>query len=101
MATFKTSGLDDLQKDLKKLSGKRKVSFDKLFTPAFMRKYTRFRSIDALLEAGGFHADTNAAFDAIPQRELDAHIAKVTKFRNWEAMLEEAAAEYVLNQLDF
>lgn len=108
MAKTRIDGLDQLQRDLKKLdrnakklSGKHSVPLDELFTASFMRKYTKFRSIDALLEAGGFHASTDKEFDAIPQTELDAHIAKTTKFRNWDAMLDEAVDEYVSAQLGF
>ena len=102
------NGLDKLQCDLqrmqknaKKLNGKQEVSFDKLFTKPFMVKYTRYSSIDALLEAGGFHARTNEEFDAIPEKELDAHIRKTTKFKSWEDMLGEATEQYVLKQLGF
>lgn len=108
MAKVKVKGLDDLQKDLnrmqqnaKKLNGKQKVSFDKLFTRSFMLKYTRYSSIDALLEAGGFHAGTTEEFDAIPEKELDAHIRKTTKFKSWEEMLGEATDQYVTSQLGF
>lgn len=108
MAGFKTNGLDDLQRDLRrmqenarKLNGKQKIPFDKLFTRAFMLKHSRYSSIDALLEAGGFSAKTNREFDAIPQKELDAHIAKVTKFKSWEDMLNKAMDEYVDKQLGF
>ena len=108
MAGFKVDGLDDLERDLRNLqrnaqrmSGKQQVSFDKLFTRSFMRKYTRYSSIDALLEAGGFSVKTDKEFDAIPQKELDAHIAKTTDFGSWDEMLGEATEQYVLNQLGF
>ena len=108
MAKIKFDGLDDLQRDLRrlqqnaqKLSGKKQVSFSELFTRAFMQKYTRYSSLDALLEAGGFQARTNDEFDAIPQKELDAHIAKTTKFKNWEEMLNEATSQYITRQLGF
>lgn len=108
MGTMDFRGLDDLQKSLrrmeqnaKKLNGTQKISFDKLFTSAFMRKYTHYSSIDALLKAGGFQASTNEEFESIPEKELDAHIAKCTKFKSWKAMLDEATEQYVLNQLGF
>ena len=108
MAGIKSNGLDDLQRDLhklqqnaRKMSGKHSVSFDKLFTRSFMLKYSRYSSIDALLEAGNFHAKTNAEFEAIPEKELDAHIAKVTKFKTWDEMLSKATDEYVTRQLGF
>lgn len=108
MAGFKNSGLDKLQRDLKrmqqnakKLDGKQQIPFDNLFTRSFMQKHTRYSSIDALLDAGGFHARNNAEFDAIPEKDLDAHIRKTTKFKSWEDMLGEATEEYVRKQLGF
>lgn len=108
MAKFDNRGLDQLGRELKKmqqnarrLSGKQDVSFDKLFTRSFMLKHSRYSSLDALLEAGGFQAKTNKEFEAIPEKELDAHIAKNTKFKSWDAMLEEAVDQYVTTQLGF
>ena len=108
MGKIEFKGLDKLQKDLqrmernaKKLHGTQNIPFEKLFTPAFMRKYSSYSSIDALLKAGGFQADTNEEFESIPQKELDAHIAKSTKFKSWQAMLDEAAEQYILSQLGF
>lgn len=104
MAKISFDGLDKLQRDLKKmeqnarkLNGRREVPLKDLFTTAFMRKHTRFLSLDALLKAGGFHV----AFDEIPRRELDSHIAKVTKFKSWDDLLDAAITEYAMNQLGF
>lgn len=108
MAGFKIDGLDKLQRDLKrmeqnarKLNGKHSIPFDKLFTKSFMKKYTRYSSIDDLLEAGGFQAKDDKEFDAIPTKELNAHIAKVTKFKSWEDMLDEAVQQYIDDQFGF
>lgn len=108
MSGIKMDGLDDLkrelnrmQKNARELGGKHEVPFNQLFNRAFMRKYTRFASLDELLEAGGFHARTNDEFEAIPENELDAHIAKCTKFKSWEAMLQEATEQYALSKLGF
>lgn len=107
MAKIKFDGLDQLSKDLKKLeqnakklNGK-KIPLQELFTTAFMRKYTKYSSIDALFKAGGFIIESDADLEAIPQKELDAHIAKNTKFRSWDKMLDEAADQYITKQLGF
>lgn len=106
MATFEMHGLDKLQKDLKKLQenakkleGNREVPFSELFTASFMSKYTPFPSIDELLDAGGFHAETSEDFEAIPEDALDAHIAATTKFKSWDDMVGEATQEYITKQL--
>lgn len=106
MARMRFDGLDKLSRDLKKmeqnakrLEGRHEVSFSELFTASFMRRHTRFSSIDELLEAGGFQGRTQEEFDAIPTSELDAHIAKVTKFRSWDELLSEAVGDYAMKQL--
>lgn len=108
MAGFEFTGLDDLQQDLEQmqqaiedLGEEREVSFEELFTEEFMEENTDFSSIDDLLEAGGFHADTNEEFEAIPEDELDAHVAKTTRFETWEEMLSEATEQYISEQLGF
>ena len=108
MSGIKIDGLDDLQRELnrmqknaRELNGKHEIPFNQLFDRAFMRRYTRFASLDELLEAGGFHARTNDEFEAIPEKELDAYISKCTNFKSWEAMLQEATDQYVLSKLGF
>lgn len=66
-----------------------------------MEENTHYSPFGDLLEAGGFHADTNEEFDSIPESELDAHIARTTKFDSWESMLEEATDQYVTRKLGF
>lgn len=108
MAVFKVDGLDDLQHELQQLEQNvqeltdgQDISFAELFTKSFMRKYTRFSSIDDLLDAGGFHAETNEEFDAIPETELDMYIANTTEFDSWEDMLNKAVEEYLLKNIKF
>ena len=106
--SFKIEGLDKFQNQLKKiekgvkeLSGTHKVSFDKIFTTSFMKKYTNFATIDELLTSGGFNAETNEEFEAIPEDELDKHIAAKTKFDCWNDMHEEAVNQYISRKLGF
>lgn len=106
--SIKIEGLEDFQKQIeqmqknsKELHGFHNVPLTKLFTPAFMRNYTKFSSFSALLDAGGFHIKNPADFNSIPQKKLDAHIAKTTKFKTWDEMLEKATALYVSKKLGF
>lgn len=108
MSTIQFDGLDSLQRELEKLAqsaselnGEMEVPFSELFSQSFMLEYTDFSSIDALLEAGGFHAETDEEFEAIPESELDVHIAKVTRFGSWEEMLGEATEQYFIGRLGF
>lgn len=106
--SIKLEGFDELEKRLKqfqknanKLAGTSNVSFDKLFTPAFMSKYTDFSSFEELLEKGGFVVNSQEDFENIPDDEFDQHIHKNTKFDKWEDMLGKAMELYVASQLKF
>lgn len=108
MAGIKFDGLDDfidnleqLAQNAQELDGEHEVPLSELFTQAFMEENTHYSSFGDLLEAGGFHADSAEAFDSIPESELDAHIARTTKFDSWESMLEEATGQYVTRKLGF
>ena len=108
LAGFEIAGFDKLQHELERmqqtlenLEGEHTVPFDVLFTEEFMRGNTCYSSFDELLEAGGFQATTNKEFEAIPEKELDAHIAKTTKFKSWEDMMDEAVSLYLDTQLGF
>lgn len=103
---FEIKGLDDfqrnlknLQKNMQKLHGKREVSFDTLFAPAFMRKYTKFSSIDELFEKSGFKVDSNEDLEKIPDAPWDEYIAANTRFRNWKEMLDTAGKAYGEKQM--
>lgn len=108
MSGFKIEGIDELQKQLqqmeravKELDGTHEVSFSELFTLAFMQKYTQYSTFDELLEAGGFHVETQEDFEAIPDALFDAHIASVTKFNTWEEMLGQATEDYISKKMGF
>ena len=108
MASFKITGLDKLEKQLKQmkkgakeLSQTNQVPFDELFTDSFMRKYTAFSSIDELLDAGGFKVESSEDFESIPDAELDKHIASNTNFKSWEDMLGEAVSLFAAKKLGF
>ena len=90
------TGFDELEKELrrlernaKELSQTTEVSFNELFTAAFMNKHTSYSSIDELLDAGGF------------DEALDQFVSKVTSFSTWEEMLSEATSEYAARKLGF
>ena len=64
-----------------------------------MRARTRFASFEAMLKASPFKAETAEDFKAIPDAQWDAFIRKETRFRSWEAMQQEAGAEWAKAQL--
>lgn len=104
--SFKITGLkefqkklDDLERKAKALHGEHEVSFAELFNVSFMRQYTNFDSMDALIEAGGFKVDNADDFKAIPEQEWDDHISKTTRFGNWQEMMEQASTDWAKKQL--
>lgn len=108
MAKFKMKGFDKLQKELKSMERKAKelekgvtVSFGELFNPLFMQKHTIFNSFEEFLSEGNFIVNTQEDFEAIPEQDLDTHVAHKTKFENWAEMSEQAAGEYAMKQLGF
>lgn len=106
MSSLKITGFDELEKQLRQLDegakdlGKtEQVSFEELFSASFMQKHTSFSSVDELFSAGGFKVESQEDFDAIPDVELNKHIAANTNFENWEDMLDEATTQYVTQKL--
>jgi hypothetical protein len=106
--TFKITGLNEFQKKLNELqrkaealNGEHQVSFSELFNASFMHRHTSFESLEVLIEAGGFKVETMDDFKAIPDQKWDQHIAKTTKFSNWQEMMNEAGSEWGKKQLGF
>lgn len=108
MSQFKIKGLDKLQKQLKNIERAAKelekgenVSFDVLFNPSFMRKNTQFNTFEDFLTDGNFVVNSQEDFEAIPDKDIDDHVSKTTKFNNWQEMLDTAATEYTIKKLGF
>jgi len=93
------SGLDEFHRKLKSLDGTNRVSFAELFDRNFMVAHTNFSSFEDLLEAGGYDANSEEDFLAIPDDEFDEHIRSVTKFSSWEEMQQQAAANWMKKKL--
>lgn len=103
---FEMSGFDELEKQLKKMEkGAREleqtegVTFSVLFNESFMKKNTKFNSINDFFKASPFDAETDEDFDAIDENELDKYVESKTKFRSWEEMLNAAIEEYTIGKL--
>lgn len=71
------------------------VDFKDLFTVSFMRKYTKYRSFEKFLLGGGFHIETQQDFEDLPEKNMDVHVARNTKFASWKEMLDAATDIYV------
>lgn len=101
-------GLNDIQKQLKniengsrELAKKKSVSFNELFTDSFMKKYTDFPNLEAMLKTFGYNDFTNEDFLAIPDEEINQKVSSSTKFDSWQAMIDKAAELYALDKMGF
>ena len=105
---FSVDGFDELIKDLdqlaknaESLSGTHEVSLGELLTSDFIQSCSSYSSVDEMLNAGGFYIESIEDFEAIPEKELDAHISQTTHYASWEDMLGKATEAYVASKLGF
>lgn len=73
-------------------------TFEDLFDPAFMLEYTRFATIDELLERG-FGLSSAEDFIRLADDERDRLVAEYTEFPSWDAMLARAGEEWAVRWL--
>lgn len=92
------SGLDELRRRLDQFGREQLVPIGDLLTPEFMRRNTPFSSVDEMFESGGFEVSGQEDFDEI-RPELDAFVARETRFTDWEDMLEAALIPWTKSQL--
>ncbi len=95
-----SDGLRKFGEKIAKIPKTQTVSFPDLFNPAFMRKYARVPTIEALFEAGGFDVNSPEDFAAIPDEEWEANVRANTSFTSWEEMQRTAGAEWVKRQIE-
>lgn len=100
--TFEIKGLGELQNKLKnlqseieKLSGEKKVSFKDVFPTSFMRKFTQFALIDEMINKSPFKVENEEDFKKIPDEAWDAYVREKTSFKSWAEMQSKAAEEYL------
>ena len=108
MAKMEIKGLSDFQKSLndyqkkvEKVTAQSQVSFDELFIPSFMKKYTNFESLDELFKKGNFIVNNQEDYEKIPEKILDKHVASNSIFSTWQEMLKKAGEEYLERALSF
>ncbi|MDR3602832.1 MAG: hypothetical protein P4L49_20535 [Desulfosporosinus sp.] len=76
------------------------IPFTDLFPSRFMHQYTQFDSIEDLLAAGGFEVNSEDDYESIPDEDINALVAKTTKFDSWEEMLTNAIGDsYIIERL--
>lgn len=99
-------GLDDFMNEVNgfvdkanKLSGKRTVSYDELFPPSFMAKYTKSKTIEEFLDDLGVHSNSELA--SLPQQTIEDKVVSETSFSSWHDMGQQATNEYYGHKLGF
>jgi len=91
--------LDKLVKNVEAIDGLNEITFDELFNTDFIKKHTRFSSIDELFRVGGISVNSANDLNAILGDEFDQYIRQVTSFSSWNEMLKTASLEWVKGRL--
>ena len=91
--------LSDLAAKAAELKGEHSVPISDLFPDTFMVENTGFTTIQEMLDASGFPANTSEEFSAIPDDLWDAFVVSRTNFPSWKAMLEAGTAKWVSRKL--
>jgi len=95
---FKWYGDELIKKINKEFSN---ITEIELFTPSFMRRFTKFGSFKGFILKSGLidpnKENIKEALKAIPKKDLDEYIRKNTNnnFNSWKDMLKRAYDEYI------
>lgn len=93
------ANLEQASKKAEKLKRNPKVSFDDLFNPVFMTKFTNYDAIDSFLLAAGIDPTSQESFDAFPQAKLDEFVAANSHFSSFQEMFDTAIGKYLFGDL--
>jgi hypothetical protein len=94
MVKLDMGGFDEFRKKLKKLEGKRDVPLSELMPDTFIRRNTKFQTLQAFLDAGGIEGQKD-----IGSQAFSKFIGTNSKFRNWDEMSQAAGTEWAKRQL--
>lgn len=90
-----------MQQKASELEKGQELQLNELFTDSFMKKNTKFSSLDEMLDKSPFTIETQQDFESIPDDLWDDFVRENSKFFNWEEMQQEATNIYVAKQLGF
>lgn len=101
---FEIKGLDNLQREIKKLErkgksigGKRQVKLTELLTDSFIRNNSDYNSLQNMVDSFPREIDSEKDFES---KEWNEFIRTKSKFNSWEEMLQAAHGEWVKKELD-
>jgi hypothetical protein len=99
MGNVKITGLDQLQRKLKKIErnakamdGEQSVPFDEVLTTGFLRKNTKFTSVDEIMDLVGVKSQED--FEKLEESKLDVVVREHSSFKSWQEMIGKAAQEW-------
>lgn len=102
----KVTGLEDFQKKInafadkiESLKGQHNVKTSELFTEKFVQHHTKFTSFEEMLDAGGFHFNTQEEFDNLPTENLDVFTREISSFKSWKDFVQAAVVEWAKKKI--
>jgi len=109
MFNGKLTGVDEIQKGLKKIEKKVKelekgtnISLTEIMTNDFMKKHTSHNSFENfIIHSGVLPKEKELTEDILNSNEFNQYIKTTTKFKSWKDMLDLASTEYIQKQLGF
>lgn len=87
-------GLDKLQKKAQQISGTNRVKLTELFNVGFMRRNTRFSSVEEMFEKSGLQIESEGDIKK-NEKTWDEFIKVNTNYAGWRTMLEAASMEWL------
>ncbi|MDQ0203868.1 hypothetical protein [Pectinatus haikarae] len=74
--------------------------FEDVFNTAFMKKYTRYKTFEQFLNNGRFNISDQKDFENLPEKSMNIHVAKNTKFKTWQEMIDFATDRYIKKNIN-
>lgn len=93
--------LNQIEKNANDISGTNRIPFDELFNSDFMKKNTKFNSIEDFLLASPEKISNDEELEASDESVLDSFVCAETKFNSWEDFYLEASQEFIAKKLGF
>jgi len=93
--------LNELSKNVDKISGKNTYALEEIFSKQFMMKHTNANSIGNFFDNSPFRIESQEDFESLPEEKLDKYVAENTRFSTWSDMLGAATEKLIAKKLGF
>lgn len=94
--SFDDSKLKDLQRKAKELNGEHRIPLAELLPDDFIREYTDFKSLQAMIDTCGIEK-----LKEPDNPDFIKFVSAHTRFSTWKEMLDEASSRYFKRKLGF